>query len=75
VAVAGADRVHDIVRPTPGSEDFAFMLQEKPGCYFQLGAGESAMLHHPRYDFNDAILTRGASFWVHLAEHYLPKAA
>lgn len=75
VEVAGADRVSDVRRATPGSEDFAFMLQEKPGCYFQLGAGDGPMLHHPRFDFNDAILTRGASFWVHLVERYLPKVA
>ncbi|MEJ1158268.1 M20 aminoacylase family protein [Prosthecomicrobium sp. N25] len=75
VEVAGEGRVRDVVRPTPGSEDFAFMLQEKPGCYFMLGAGDGPMLHHPKFDFNDAILTRGASYWVHLAERFLPKAA
>lgn len=75
VELVGADRARIVARPTPGSEDFAFMLQEKPGCYFLLGAGDGPMLHHARFDFNDAILTRGASFWVHLAERYLAKAA
>lgn len=64
------------VNPTPsmGSEDFAFMLQEKPGCYIWLGNGSSAnscLLHNPHYDFNDDILTTGASYWINLVNKVL----
>lgn len=52
-----------------GAEDFAFMLQHKPGCYLWLGNGPGAggcLLHNPHYDFNDEILPVGASYWVKL---------
>ncbi len=52
-----------------GAEDFAFMLQEKPGCYIWIGAGpaeEGKMLHNTGYDFNDELLPLGASYWVEL---------
>lgn len=69
--VAGDDRI--VTNPTPsmGAEDFAFMLNEKPGCYVWLGNGPGAggcMLHNPHYDFNDEILTIGASYWARLVE-------
>jgi hypothetical protein len=51
-----------------GSEDFAFMLQRKPGCYVLLGAGPGPMCHHPKYDFNDAILPVGVRYWSTLAQ-------
>lgn len=54
-----------------GSEDFAFMLQKKQGTYCLLGNGETAMVHHPKYVFDDAILPIGAAYWVTLTEHYL----
>ncbi len=57
-----------------GSEDFAFMLQEKLGCYVWLGNGSSdgdCLLHNPHYDFNDDILSTGASYWVKLVETIL----
>ena len=57
-----------------GSEDFAYMLRAVPGSYFFLGAKSSdddKPLHHPGYDFNDAILPIGAAFWVELAEEFL----
>ncbi|PZU86476.1 MAG: amidohydrolase [Shinella sp.] len=74
VDFAGADRVYDMDRPTMGSEDFAYMLEERPGCYFFLGTQRTPNdppLHHPRYDFNDDILPVGTSFWVELAEKWL----
>jgi hippurate hydrolase len=43
----------------------------KPGCFLRLGNGDGAMLHHPKYDFNDDILTVGAEFWTRLVERYL----
>jgi hippurate hydrolase len=54
-----------------GSEDFAFMLQKKQGTYCLLGNGDSPMVHHPQYVFNDDILPLGAAYWVALTEHYL----
>jgi amidohydrolase len=82
-AVAGADGVDEQVEPTMGAEDFAFMLQEKPGCYVFLGNGDGdhrsgghglgpCQLHNGSYDFNDALLPIGASYWVRLAEMSLP---
>ncbi len=71
---AGADKVYDMDRPTMGSEDFAYMLEERPGCYFFLGTQRTPNdppLHHPRYDFNDDILPVGTSFWVELTEKWL----
>ena len=84
-AVVGADRVDTQVEPTMGAEDFAFMLQEKPGCYVFLGNGDGAhragghglgpcQLHNTSYDFNDNLLPIGASYWVRLVEMSLPKA-
>ncbi len=83
--IVGTEHVNPQVEPTMGSEDFAFMLQEKPGCYVFLGNGEGAHremghglgpcnLHNPSYDFNDDLLPIGATYWVRLAEASLPKA-
>ena len=58
--------------PTMGSEDFSYMLEEKPGAYIWLGAGEDAeKLHSAYYDFNDALLPIGAEYWANLAETIL----
>ena len=84
-AVAGVDCVDTNVAPTMGAEDFAFMLQAKPGCYVFLGNGDGdhragghglgpCQLHNASYDFNDALLPIGASYWVRLAEMSLPLA-
>jgi hippurate hydrolase len=59
------------VPPRMVSEDFAFMLEKKAGAYLFIGNGPSAELHSPRYDFNDAIIARGAAYWVALAKDYL----
>ncbi len=60
-----------------GSEDFAFMLQAVPGCYVNIGNGEGSeggcMVHNPNYDFNDNILSRGASYWVMLVDTVLSR--
>jgi len=66
------------VPPTMGSEDFAFMLQAKAGCYVFVGNGPGAggcMLHNPNYDFNDEVLPLGASYWANLVEHILAARA
>ncbi len=72
-AMVGAENVLR-VPPTMGSEDFAFMLQAKAGCYVFIGNGpgeSGCMLHNPHYDFNDQILPLGASYWANLVEHIL----
>jgi hippurate hydrolase len=66
------------VPPVMGSEDFAFMLQAKAGCYVFVGNGQGeggCMLHNPHYDFNDAVLPLGASYWATLVEHVLSAPA
>nr|WP_234893501.1 M20 aminoacylase family protein [Agrobacterium vitis] len=71
---AGEGKVFDMPRPTMGGEDFAYMLQEKPGTYFFLGTKRTENdppLHHPRYDFNDDIIPTGTAFWVELTESRL----
>ena len=73
-AVARIDCVDTQPTPSMGSEDFAFMLQEKPGCYIWIGNGSSensCLLHNPHYDFNDDILSIGAAYWVKLVETVL----
>jgi hippurate hydrolase len=58
--------------PVTGSEDFAYYLQHKPGCFLRLGNGEgAAMLHNAKYDFDDANLTVGAAYWTRLVERFL----
>jgi len=70
--LVGAARVVAPFPPVTGSEDFAYYLQRKPGCFLRLGNGEEgANLHNPRYDFNDEILTTGAAYWTRLAERFL----
>jgi hippurate hydrolase len=66
--IAGKDKVNRDVPPLMGAEDFAYMLQERPGAFIYLGNGDSAMLHHPAYDFNDEAIPVGTSYWVRLAE-------
>ena len=73
-AVVGADNVDTDPLPNMGSEDFAFMLQAKPGCYVWLGAGrgpDTPNVHNPHYDFNDDALPIGASYWVTLVSQQL----
>jgi metal-dependent amidase/aminoacylase/carboxypeptidase family protein len=66
--VVGAEKVDDNSGREMGAEDFAYMLQERPGAYLFLGAGPGAGLHHPEYDFNDEIAPIGASFFARLVE-------
>ena len=75
-AVVGDARVAPMPKPTMGGEDFAFMLEAKAGSYIMLGAGRTGddpQVHHPKYDFNDAILPLGASYWATLVEQLLPR--
>lgn len=75
--VVGPDNVARDMEPMMGAEDFAWMLRERPGAFIMIGngAGEgSCMVHNPRYDFNDAILPIGSSYWVKLVERVLKAA-
>jgi hippurate hydrolase len=75
-AVTGESNVMINPDPVMGAEDFAYMLQKKPGCYIGIGNGPGeggCWLHNPHYDFNDAILPLGASYWARLAEMRLAK--
>lgn len=75
-AYVGAERVVEIPEPSMGSEDFGYMLAERPGSFFILGIRQSddqKPLHHPGYDFNDAALPIGAGFWTDLVESWLPR--
>jgi hippurate hydrolase len=67
----GADKVEESGPSYLGSEDFAFMLQRKPGTYCFLGNGPSEFVHHPGYIFNSEILSTGAAYWVALTEGLL----
>jgi hippurate hydrolase len=66
--VAGKDKVNTDCAPLMGAEDFAFMLQERPGAFIYIGNGNSAQLHNPAYDFNDEAIPVGTSYWVRLAD-------
>ena len=68
----GKNSINTEETPTMGSEDFSYMLQEKPGAYIWLGAGiNSEKLHSAHYDFNDELLPIGAQYWSNLAETIL----
>ncbi len=81
IETAGAENVRDC-EPIMGAEDFAFFLQQKPGCYFLIGNGEGdhraaghgvgpCVVHNPNYDFNDEIIPVGGSMWVRLVQAWL----
>ena len=80
--MVGSHKVVANIEPTMGSEDFAFMLQEVPGCYVFIGNGDGdhrehghglgpCNLHNPSYDFNDELLPIGSSYWVNLSMKFL----
>ena len=60
--------VHTEIQPIMGAEDFSFMLESRPGAFIFVGNGDSAGLHHPAYDFNDAALPYGMTYWAQLVE-------
>lgn len=70
--LVGAANVDTSVPPTMGSEDFSFMLEERPGNYIFMGNGDSAGLHHPAYDFNDKAIPVGVAYWAGLVETAMP---
>lgn len=73
-SLVGADRVDRELDPSMGAEDFAFMLQAKPGAYLRLGQGGEGgcFLHNSRYDFNDEVLPLGAALHAGLVERAMP---
>ncbi|WP_404842319.1 M20 aminoacylase family protein [Burkholderia vietnamiensis] len=75
----GEQRLRREVPPNMTSEDFGFMLEERPGAYVLIGNaadGDAApALHHPKYDFNDDIIPAGVRYWVSLAQRYFARAA
>ena len=74
-AVVGGENVDRAVAPMMTAEDFSYMLGRRPGAYMFIGNGDSASLHHPHYDFNDAAAPYGASLWARLIETGLPLTA
>ena len=66
--IAGEGRVDTELPPMMGAEDFSFMLNERPGAFIWVGNGDSAGLHHPKYNFNDEAIPFGTSYWVKLVE-------
>jgi amidohydrolase len=74
--VVGVENVNAAAERIMGSEDFAFMLQARPGNYIMVGNGADGvggcMVHNPHYDFNDEILPIGSSYWVELTRELLP---
>jgi len=72
-AVAGPEQVRDDVKPVMGSEDFSFMLRRVPGAYIFIGNGDTAPVHHPKYDFNDQAIPYGVAYWVEIARRTLPR--
>ena len=72
--LVGEDKVVEQTDMLMGSEDFAFMLQKRPGTFLRIGNGvgeDGCMVHNPHYDFNDRNLPVGAAFWARLVERYL----
>jgi amidohydrolase len=73
--VFGADAISADLPPTMGSEDFSYMLEERPGAFINIGNGESAGLHHPAYEFNDKAIPVGVTYWASLIETSMPAKA
>ena len=73
--IIGAEHVEPNSPPTAGAEDFAYMLQERPGAYLFMGQGPGAGLHHPEYNFNDEAAPFGASYFARVVETAQPVKA
>ncbi|WP_306227015.1 M20 aminoacylase family protein [Bosea beijingensis] len=71
----GSDAINTEVPPTMGSEDFSYMLEERPGAFINIGNGDSAGLHNPAYEFNDAAIPVGVNYWASLIEIAMPQRA
>jgi hippurate hydrolase len=71
-AVSGDGTVNDSTPPVMGGEDFAYMLEARPGAFVFIGNGNTAGVHHPAYDFNDDAIPVGVSYWARLVETAMP---
>lgn len=71
IEIAGKQNVDADTAPMMGAEDFSYMLERRPGAFIFVGNGDSANLHHPKYDFNDEAIPYGSSYWVKLVETLL----
>jgi hippurate hydrolase len=71
-AKAVTDKVIGDVDPIMPSEDFAYMLEERPGAYMFLGNGDTAMCHHPEYNFDDETIPAGVSWFAEITERRMP---
>ena len=74
VARAVSGRVDTDTAPLMGAEDFSFMLNERPGAYIFVGNGDTAMVHHPAYNFDDSVIPFGSSWYAEMAETRMPAA-
>ena len=74
VARAVSGQVNPDTAPLMGAEDFSFMLNERPGAYIFLGNGDTAMVHHPAYNFDDDAIPFGASWYAGMVETRMPAA-
>jgi hippurate hydrolase len=74
VAREVSGRVDTDTAPLMGAEDFSFMLMERPGAYIFLGNGDTAMVHHPAYNFDDAAIPFGSSWYAGMVEARMPAA-
>jgi hippurate hydrolase len=70
--VSGETAVNDNAPPVLGGEDFAYMLEARPGAFIFIGNGNTAGVHHPAYDFNDDAIPAGVSYWARLVETSMP---
>lgn len=70
--VVGGSQIDQSIPPEMGAEDFAFMLEERPGAIIFLGNGDTADHHNPMYDFNDEAIPYGTSYWIRLVEMAMP---
>ena len=70
--IVGVQNVDINAKPIMASEDFSYMLEERPGCYFHVGQGAGVPVHNPEYDFNDDLSPIGASFFARLIEKSNP---
>jgi hippurate hydrolase len=71
-SIVGSENVDPDRRPLMGSEDFSFMLEERPGNIMLIGNGSSENVHHPKFDFNDAALPYGIAYFARLVEMGMP---
>jgi amidohydrolase len=71
-ALVGESKVDRSILPLMGAEDFSYMLEQRPGAYIFMGNGDTAGVHHPAYDFDDAAIPYGVSYMAQVAERAMP---